>query len=80
MTNQDYIDFMNIEKTEKQEQIATKQQTITTLEQAIDQSNVNITYYTEQKTNEEEAIGILNAGITTIDEIIAILEAQPSLK
>jgi len=80
MANQAYIDFMNIEKTAKQAEIAIKQQTITSLEQAIDQSNLNITYYTEQKTNEEEAIGILNANITTIDDIIAVLEAQPSSK
>lgn len=80
MANQAYIDFMNIEKTAKQADIATKQQTITSLEQAIDQSNVNIASYTRQKTNAEEEIGILNANITTVDDIIAVLEAQPSSK
>lgn len=80
MANQDYIDFMNAEKTAKQAAIVAKQQTITALENAVDQANTNIIYYTEQKTNEEEAIGILNADITTIDDIITVLEVQPSSK
>lgn len=73
MENQDYIDFMNTEKTEKQGKITEIQQSLTQLDASIDQANTNIIYYKEQKNSKQIEVDDLNAEIQKIDDIITIL-------
>lgn len=75
MANETLIAYQNQLKQNNLANIATCEQTITSIDQAIVQMNANIDSYNAQKTDLEGQITLTQAGNVLIDETIAILEA-----
>ncbi|MDH4129917.1 MAG: hypothetical protein OEV44_14260 [Spirochaetota bacterium] len=73
MANENLIAYQQQLKQKNLDDIATYQQTITSIDQAIVQMNANIDGYNAQKTEYEEKITDAEAGNVLIDETIAIL-------
>jgi len=73
MANENLITYQQQLKQVNLDNIATYQQTITSLDQAIVQMNANIDGYNTQKTEYEGKVIDTQAGNILIDETIAIL-------
>jgi len=74
MANETLIAYQQQLKQINLDNIATYQQTITSLDQAIVQMNANIDGYNTQKTEYEGKVTDAQAGNDLIDQTIAILE------
>jgi len=74
MANENLIAYQQQLKQINLDNIASYQQTLTSLDQAIVQMNTNIEGYNAQKTEYEGKITDTQAGNILIDETIAILE------
>lgn len=74
MANENLIAYQQQLKQKNLDDIATYQQTITSIDQAIVQMEANIDGYNTQKTEYEGKITDAQAGNVLIDETIAILE------
>ena len=73
MANEPLIAYQQQLKQVNTNNIASYNQTITSIEEAIVQMNLNIDGYNTQKTEYEEKIADAEAGNALIDETIAIL-------
>jgi len=76
MPNQDLIDYCNEEKQIHETEIESLRQTITSLDEGIEQFKVNIEQFNKQKEDVESNISNLEEGNAKLNQIISILEAQ----